>query len=172
MTSLEKRLRRNVTHDELLDRELVFVPKNVSRDDIREIGRRYGPRRKRSSVVRMILGLVDFVACYCSPFLGLLVGAEYAAARALYPLVGEQKEFGDSLRLFLGDTLTRHVEDMSKAFEIAGALLAATPKIVSAALYGALAGIIFYVIAKRLLIGAAALRRSLALRRKVRALLG
>jgi hypothetical protein len=172
MTTYQKRLRRHILRDELFDRELDFLPKTIARDDVREIARRYGPQRKRSALGRAFRGLVDFFFRYTSPFLGMIVGAEYAAAKALYPLIGEQKQFGDSLKLFLGEDLGAKVEDMSKAFEIAGTLMAATPKIVSAALYGALFGILTYIILKRLLILAISLRRKLVINRKVSGLLG
>jgi hypothetical protein len=102
----------------------------------------------------------------------MIAGAEYAAAKALYPLIGAQERFGDSLRAFLGENLSQTMEDMSKAFEVAGALVAATPKIVTAALYGALFGIVAYIALKRLLIIAVSLRRRLTLNRKVCQLLG
>ena len=172
MTTYGKRLRRSILRNELFDRELDFLPKTIPRDDVREIARRYGPQRKRFALGRAFRGLIDFVSRYTAPFLGLIVGAEYEAAKALYPLIGEQKEFGESLKLFLGEDLGARVEDMSKAFEIAGALMAATPKIVSAALYGALFGILAYIIVKRLLILAISVRRRLVINRKVSELLG
>jgi hypothetical protein len=156
MKAYEKRLRRNILRNELLDRELDYLPQTITRDDVRELARRYGPQRQRSMPGRAFWG----------------VGAEYAAAKALYPLIGEQKQFGDSLRLVLGDTLGEKVEDMSKALEIAGALMAATPDIVSSALYGALFGILAYIVAKRLLILSVSLRRRLVINRKVSGLLG
>lgn len=171
MTTYEKRLRRNILRNELFDRELDFLPGTITRDDIREIARRYGPQRKRSALGRAFRGLIDFVSRYSAPFLGMIVGAEYAAAKALYPLFGEQKKFGDSLKLFLGENLGAKVEDMSKAFEMAGALIAATPKIIFSALYGALFGILAYIIVKRLLILAISLKRRLAINRKVSELL-
>lgn len=167
MTAYVKRLRRNIMRNELLDRELDFLPTTIDRDDVREVARRYGPCRKRSSLGRAALGLADFLLRYASPFLGMIVGAEYAAAKALYPLIGEQKRFGDSLRVFLGEELSKRVEDLSKAFEVAGALVAATPKIVTSALWGALIGVVAYVVLKRLLMLAVSLRRRLLLNRKV-----
>jgi len=172
MTVYEKRLRRNVLTNRLLDRELDFLPSTVNRDDVREVARTYGPQRRRSALVRLVLAPVDFAARYGAPFMGMIAGAEYAAAKALYPLIGQQKRFGDSLRLFLGENLSQKVEDMSKAFEVAGALVAATPKIVSAALYGALLGIVAYIVVKRLLIIMISIRRRLVLNRKVSDLLG
>jgi hypothetical protein len=172
MTTYQKRLRRHIFRDELLDRELDFLPKTITRDDVREIARRYGPRRRPSTLVRAFGGLIDFVFRYASPFLGMIVGAEYAAAKALYPLIGEEKQFGDSLRVFLGEDLSTRLEDMSKAFEVAGTLVAATPKIIFAGLYGALFGILAYIILKRLLIFAISLRRRMVINRKVSALLG
>lgn len=172
MKANEKRLRRNVLRNELLDRELDFLPETIARDDVRELARRYGPQRKRSMPGRAFRGLFDFILRYSAPFLGMIVGAEYATAKALYPLMGEQKQFGDSLRLILGEDISAKVEDMSKAFEIAGALMAATPDIVSSALYGALFGILAYIAAKRLLILSVSLRRRLVINRKVSGLLG
>lgn len=171
MTVYEKRLRRNIVKNRLLDRELDFLQSGISRDDVREIARTYGPQRRRSAAVRLALGLIDFVARYTAPFLGMIAGAEYAAVKALYPIIGEQKQFGDSLRLYLGEDLGRKMEDMSKAFEIAGTLVAATPKIVYAALYGALLGIVVYIALKRLLIIAVSLRRRLVLKGKISKLL-
>ena len=158
--------------DELLDRELDFLSSAVTRDDVREIARRYGPRRRRSAPWRALLGLTDFLLRYSSPFMGMIVGAEIAITRAFYPILGEQKEFGDSLKLILGDSLSQRVEDMSKALEIAGTLLKATPDIAMAAVYGALAGIAVYVVVKRALILAVALGRRLKLNRKIAELLG
>jgi hypothetical protein len=172
MKAYMKRLRRNITRNELLDRELDFLPSTISRDDVREVARTYGPLRRRSAAARVIFGLTDFFARYSAPFVGMLVGAEYAAAKALYPLIGEESRFGDSLRLFLGENLGRKVEDMSKAFEVAGTLVAATPKIVTAALYAGLLGIVAYVVMKRLLIVAVSLRRRMALGRKLAELVG
>jgi hypothetical protein len=102
----------------------------------------------------------------------MIVGAEIAITKALYPILGEQKEFGDSLKLILGDSLSQKVEDMSKVLEVTGTLMKATPDIVAAALYGALAGIVAYVVLKRALILAVALMRRLKLNRKVAELLG
>ncbi|NQU07591.1 MAG: hypothetical protein HQ583_03440 [Candidatus Abyssubacteria bacterium] len=172
MKAYMKRLRRNIKRNELLDRELDFLPSTIGRDDVREVARTYGPLRRRSAAGRVIFGLTDFFARYSAPFVGMLVGAEYAAAKALYPLIGEEGRFGDSLRLFLGENLGRKVEDMSKAFEVAGALVAATPKIVTAALYAGLLGIAAYVVMKRLLIAAVSLRRRMALGRKLAELVG
>ncbi len=172
MQAHEKRMRRNILRDELLDRELDFLPNTIVRDDVREVARRYGPRRRRSALWRALLGLTDFALRYSSPFMGMIVGAEIAITRAFYPILGEQKEFGDSLRLVLGDSLSQRVEDMSKALEIAGTLMKATPDIVSAALYGALIGIAAYIVLKRALILAVAFMRRLKLNRKVAELLG
>jgi hypothetical protein len=172
MPAHEKRLRRNIMRDELLDRELDFLPNTIVRDDVREVARRYGPRRRRSALWRAALGLTDFVLRYSSPFMGMIVGAEIAITRALYPILGEQKEFGDSLRLILGDSLSQRVEDMSKALEVAGTLMKATPDIVAAALYGALAGIAAYVVLKRALILAVAFMRRLKLNRKIAEVVG
>jgi len=171
MTTYQKRLRRNILRNELLDRELDFLPRTVARDDVREIARKYGPRRRRSTAGRAFRGLVDFVLRYAAPFAGMIIGAEYAAAKALYPLIGEQKEFGESLRLFLGEDISSRVQNMSKAFEITGTMMAATPDIVASALYGALFGIAAYIVAKRLLIFAVSLRRRMIINRKVSQLL-
>ena len=172
MPTHEKRLRQNIMRDELLDRELDFLSSSITRDDVREIARRYGPRRRRSALWGALLGLTDFLLRYSSPFMGMLVGAEIAITKAFYPILGEQKEFGDSLRLLLGDSLSQRVEDMSKALEIAGTLLKATPDIAAAALYGALAGIAAYIVVKRALILAVAFKRRLKLNRKIAELLG
>jgi len=172
MKAYEKRLRRNILRNELLDRELDFLPNTITRDDVRELARRYGPQRKRSISRRALLGLIDFVCRYSAPFFGMIVGAEYAAAKALYPLIGEEKQFGDSLKLFFGEDLGSRVEDMSKAFEITGTMMAATPDIVASALYGALFGILAYIVTKRLLILSVSLRRRLVINRKVSGLLG
>lgn len=171
MTTYQKRLKRHILKDELFDRELDFLPKTIARDDVREIARRYGPQRRRSPLGRGFWGLIDFILRYSSPLLGMIVGAEYAAAKALYPLIGEEKQFGDSLRLFLGEDLSTKLEDMNKAFEVAGTLIAATPKIVFSALYGALFGILAYITLKRLLIVAISLRRRMVINRKVSDLL-
>jgi hypothetical protein len=146
---------------------LDFLPANVDRDDVREVARRYGPRRRRSATFRYAAGLIDFLARYSAPFIGLIAGAEYAAAKALYPLMGREERYGDSLRLFLGEDLGQKMADMGKAFEVTGTLVAATPNIVACALYGALIGIVGYYMLKWMLILAVFSRRRLKLRRKV-----
>jgi hypothetical protein len=172
MKAYEKRLRRNILRNELLDRELDFLPKTIVRDDVRELARRYGPRRRRSMPGRFLLGLIDFASRYGAPFLGMVIGANYEAGKAFFPLMGEQKQFLGPLRLILGEDLSKKVEDMGKALEIAGALLSAIPDIVTSALYGALFGIVAYIVAKRLLILFVSLRRRLVINRKVSGLLG
>jgi hypothetical protein len=172
MKTYEKRLKRNILRNEILDRELDYLPKTIARDDVREIARRYGPQRRRSMSGRALLGLIDFVTRYGAPFLGMVAGAEYAAAKALYPLIGEEKEFGDALRFILGEDISTRVKDMSKALEIAGALTAATPDIVASALYGALFGIVAYIMVKRFLIVSVSLRRRLVINKRVSGLLG
>lgn len=162
-----KRVARSIMKDKLLDRELDFLPSNISRDNIREMGRRYGPQRRRSLPARCLLGVIDVLARYSAPFLGLLAGAEYAAAKALYPLIGKEERFGDSLRLFLGEDLGQKAADMSKVFEVTGTLVAATPRIVVCALYGALIAIVAYYAAKWFLILCASFRRRAVIGRKV-----
>jgi hypothetical protein len=172
MTTYGKRLKRNIARNRLLDRELDFLPSTIDRDDVREIARAYGPQRRRSAPARAVLGMVDFIAKYSSPFLGMLVGAEYTAAKALYPLIGKEQRFGESLRFFLGEDLSRRIDDANKAFKVTGALVAATPDIIVAALYGALIGIVVYVALKWMMILGVSYRRRLRLGRRVRELLG
>jgi len=150
-TTIEKRLRRTIAQNQLLSRELDFLPSNISRDDIRELARRYDPHRRRSAPARMALGAMDFFARYSAPFAGLIVGANYSAAKALYPLIGKEEQFGDSLKIFLGENMGQRVADTSKAFKVTGALVAATPDIIFAALYGAVIGIAVYFVAKWML---------------------
>jgi hypothetical protein len=155
----------------LLDRELDFLPSTVNRDEVRELARRYGPQRKRSAPKRMLVGLIDFLVRYSAPVLGMIAGAEIRAAQALYPLMGEEERMGDSLRLFLGEDIGRKISDMNKAFEMTGALVAATPKIVFAALYGAVLGIVVYYVAKWFLVGGLVVRRRRVLQRKIEEIL-
>jgi hypothetical protein len=171
MTPRAKQTTKHIMRNKILDRELDFLPSTVNRDDVREIARRYGPQRRHSAPVRFMGGAFDFFARYSAPFVGLLAGAEYAAARALYPLIGEEERFGDALRLYLGEELGRKAAEMSKAFEVTGALVAATPKIVTNALYGALIGIGVYYAAKWTLVLSAFLHRRARLKRKVSQLL-
>jgi hypothetical protein len=171
-TTLEKRLRRNVAKNQLLSRELDFLPSNVSRDSVREIARRYGPLRRRSTLSHGILGIVDFLARYSSPFVGMIIGAEYAAARALFPLMGEEKQFGDALRLYLGENLGQRVADTTNAFKVTGTLVAATPDIIFSALYGAVIGIAAYFVLKWFLMFGVWQRRRSKLNRKLSQLLG
>ena len=171
MTTNVKRVTRNIIKDKLLDRELDFLPANIDRDNVREVARRYSPRRKRSAPLRFMVSTADVLARYSAPFVGLLAGAEYAAAKALYPLMGQEERYGDSLRLYLGEDLGQKMADMGRAFEVTGTLVAATPKIVVCALYGALAGIGVYYVAKWILILGVFSRRRLKLRRKVSELL-
>jgi len=162
-----KRVARNIMKDKVLDRELDFLPSNVSRDDIREVARRYGFRRRRSAPVRIVVGLIDVVARYSSPFVGLIVGAEYAAYKALQPLMGKEERWGDSLRFFLGKDLGQKVADMGNAFEVMGAMVAATPKIFVCAIYGAILGVAAYYALKWMLILSSSVRRRAVVRRKV-----
>jgi hypothetical protein len=171
MTLNEKRVIKNLTRNKFLDRELDFLPSKVSRDEVREIARTYGPLRRRSVLSRMILGFISFLARYSAPFVGLIVGAEYAAAKALYPLIGNEERFGDSLRLFLGEDLSQKVADMNKVFEVTGTLVAATPKIITCALYGAVIGIAAYYISKWVLLLCTSFRRRVILKRKIRQIL-
>ena len=97
----------------------------------------------------------------------MIIGAEYRAAKALYPLIGEEQSYGDSLRVFLGENLSQKIDDAGKVFKITGELVAATPDIVAAALYGALAGILAYHALKWTLILGASYRRKRKLRRKI-----
>jgi hypothetical protein len=172
MTTYGKRLKRNIARNRLLDRELDFLPSTIDRDDVREIARSYGPQRRRSAPARAVLGMFDFIAKYSSPFLGMLVGAEYTAAKALYPLIGKEQRFGESLRFFLGEDLGRRIDDANKAFKVTGALVAATPDIIFAALYGALIGIVVYIALKWMMIFGLSFRRRRKLGRRVRELLG
>jgi len=171
MLTNEKRLKRNIFRNEILDRELDYLPATINRDDVREMARMYGPRRSRSIPIRVAAGTLDFIARYSAPFIGMVAGAEYRAAKALYPLIGTESRFGDSLRMFLGESIGTRIEDTSKAFEVAGALIAATPQIVVAALQGALLGIAAYYLVKWSLILGASYRRKMTLVRKVRELL-
>lgn len=172
MSTYKKRVKRNIVRNQLLDRELDYLPSGIDRDEVREIARMYGPRPRRTAPVRLVLGAFDFAARYSAPFLGMIVGAEYQAAKALYPLIGEEQSYGESLRLFLGEDLSRRIEDTSKAFKVTGALVAATPDIVFSALYGAIAGIVVYCALKWGLAAALSVRRRLKLRRKIAEMLG
>ncbi|MBI5116227.1 hypothetical protein HZA56_07105 [Candidatus Poribacteria bacterium] len=167
-----RRLKRSISRNELLDRELDFLSSTISRDDVREIARRYGPLRRRSALGRMAIGLVDFAAKYGAPFAGMLIGAEYRAAQALTPLIGAEQRYGDSLRAFLGQNISQKIEDTNKAFQIAGALIAATPDIAASTLYGALYGIAAYYVLKWFLALNSSFRRRLRLTRKISELLG
>jgi hypothetical protein len=171
MTTYGKRLKRNIARNRLLDRELDFLPSTISRDEVREIARTHGPQRRSSLPVRAALGMTDFLAKYSAPFLGMLIGAEYRAAKALYPLIGKEERFGDSLRFFLGESLSQRVDDANKVFKITGALVAATPDIILAALYGALIGIAGYCVLKWMLILGTFYRRKRKLARKISGLL-
>ena len=168
----EKRLQRNIARNQVLDRELDYLSSTINRDDVREIARRYGPQRRRSVPVRIVAGMTDFCARYSAPFLGMVIGAEYRAAKALYPLIGKETSYGDSLRFFLGESMGKRIEDASKAFEVAGALVAATPHIVVAALYGAVLGIVAYYMVKVTVLLGASYRRRSKIRRQIVALLG
>lgn len=172
MTTYGKRLKRNIARNRVLDRELDFLPSTIDRDEVREIARMYGPQRRRSAPARAVLGMTDFVAKYSAPFLGMIAAAEYTAAKALYPLIGEEQRFGESLRFFLGEDLSRRIDDANKAFKVTGAMVAATPDIIFAALYGAVLGIVAYVGLKWMMILGLSLRRRRKLGRRVRELLG
>ena len=111
--------------------------------------------------------MTDCLARYSAPFIGMVIGAEYQAAKALYPLIGKETRFGDSLRFFLGESIGERIDNASKAFEVAGALVAATPHIIVAALYGAVTGIAAYYLVKWALILGASYRRRLKLSRKI-----
>jgi hypothetical protein len=167
----EKRLKRNISKNQILDRELDYLSSTISRDDVREIARRYGPQRRRSVPVRIVAGTTDFFARYSAPFAGMVIGAEYRAAKALYPLIGRETRFGDSLRFFLGESIGKRIDEASKAFEVAGTLVAATPHIVVAALYGAVMGVVAYYVVKVTLMLGASYRRRSKIRRKVAELL-
>lgn len=171
MTTFEKRLKRNVARNQVLDRELDYLPATVDRDDVRELARKYGPQKRRSIPIRAVLGATDFILRYSSPFIGMIAGAEYAAARALYPLIGEEQRPMESLRLFLGEDAAKRIEDTNKAFKVTGTLVAATPEIVSSALYGAVAGILVYCLFKWSLMSGASFRRNMKLRKSLRELL-
>ncbi|GAB4332165.1 MAG: hypothetical protein Kow0099_03910 [Candidatus Abyssubacteria bacterium] len=172
MKTYAKRLRQSILRNQLLDRELDYLPSTVDRDEVREIARIYGPPRRRSYPARFAIGVIDFVARYSAPFIGMIVGAEYEAARALYPLIGKEERFGEALRIFLGEEWGQRVEDTGKAFKVTGTLVAATPDIIYAALYGALLGIIAYIVLKWSLIAGGSFRRRMKLRRKIVELLG
>ncbi|RJP71716.1 MAG: hypothetical protein C4532_07160 [Candidatus Abyssobacteria bacterium SURF_17] len=144
MTTNEKRLKRNIARNQILDRELDYLPSAISRDEVRQIARMYGPRRPRVFATRALLGLFGVLSRYAAPFLGMVAGAEYRAAKALYPLMGKEQRLGDSLRFFLGESLSRKIDDANMAFKMTGALVAATPDIIFAALYGAVIGIAAY----------------------------
>ena len=171
METNERRLKRNINMNRLLDRELDFLSSRISRDEVREVARMYGPQRRRSRLVLIVVGITDFFARYSAPFVGMVIGAEYRAAKALYPLMGKETRLGDSLRIFLGESIGKRVEDTSKAFEIAGALVAATPHIVVSALYGAIVGVVVYYLVKWALILGVSYRRKMKLGRKIQALL-
>jgi hypothetical protein len=171
MKTYAKRVRQNILRNQLLDRELDYLPATVERDEVRQIARVYGPSRRRSFPARFAFGLIDFLARYSAPFIGMIVGAEYQAAKALYPLIGKEERFGEALRMFLGEEWGQRVQDTSNAFKVTGTLVAATPDIIYSALYGALTGIIVYVGLKWMLMAGGAFRRRLKLRRKISELL-
>ena len=170
-TTIEKRLRKNVIKNQLLSRELEFLPSDISRDDIRELARRYDPHRRRPAPARMALGAIDFFARYSAPFAGLIAGANFRAAKALYPLIGKEEQFGDSLKIFLGENVSQQVADTTKAFKVTGALVAATPDIVITALYGAVIGVAIYFVAKWMLMLTVWYGRRSRLNRKLSVLL-
>jgi hypothetical protein len=172
MSSCGKRLKKNIARNQLLDRELDYLPSTVERDAVREIARRYGPLRRRSLPVRLFTGLISFVLRYGAPFLGLLIGAEYRAAKALYPLMGEEQQFGDSLKVFLGEGLARKVDDTNKVMKMTGALVSATPEIIMWALYGVLLGILFYYLLKWALLLATGFRRKRKMHKRITELVG
>jgi hypothetical protein len=167
MTSNVRQVMRNIKKDKLLDRELDFLPPKINRDDIREIGRKYGPRRRRSLPVRLVLGAMGFAARYGALFAGMIVGAEYAAVDALRPLVVKEEHWGDSLRFFLGEGMGQKAAETGKALELAGTLVAATPRIIVSALYGALIGIAAYYFASWVLVLCLSYKRRAVVSRKV-----
>jgi hypothetical protein len=167
MSTLAKRLKRNIARNQLLDRELDYLPETINRDDVRLLARRYGPLRKRSLIGKMSSGATGFFFRYSAPFIGMIIGAEYRAARALQPVMGEEQRFGDSLRAFLGESLAKKVDDTNKSLQIAGTLLAATPEIILWALYGAVAGIAAYYTLKWALLLGLGQRRKKALSKRI-----
>ena len=167
MITNERRLQRNIMKNQLLDSELDFLPATISRDDIRELARTHDPQRRGPISVRIIAGTTDFIARYSAPFLGMVAGAEYRAAKALYPFVGEEARYGDSLRLFLGENIGKRIDDTGKAFEVTDALISATPNIVGAALYGAAMGIAAYYLVKWTVLLGASFWRITKLRRRI-----
>jgi len=171
MTTHNKRLKRNIIKNHILDRELDFLPSTINRDDVREIARRYGPLRRRSAPARILISIISFFLRYGMPLAGMVAGAEYSAAKALYPLMGKEQHFGESLRFFLGQDLSQRIKDTNQAFKVAGALVSATPEIVASALYGAVIGIVAYYVLKWMLALAGAFRRRRKLTRKISELL-
>ncbi len=172
MTAHNKRLKRNITKNLVLDRELDFLPSTINRDDVREIARRYGPLRRRSVPARMLVSVISFFLRYGMPLAGMVAGAEYRAAKALYPLMGKEQQYGESLRFFLGQDLSQRVKDTNQAFKVAGALVAATPEIVVSALYGAVIGIFAYYFLRLALALTGSYRRRRKLTRKIAELVG
>ncbi|MBI4829950.1 MAG: hypothetical protein HY801_00010 [Candidatus Lindowbacteria bacterium] len=163
-----RRLKRHILRNELLDRELDFLPSTISRDDVREVARKYGPQRRRLPLVRMAVSAADFVVRYGAPVAGMLLGAEYRTAQVLTPLVGPEQRVGDSLRILLGQNLGRQLEDTNRTLQIAGAL----PDIVSYTFYGALIGLVAYYTLKWLLVLNVSYRRRVKLTRKIAEVLG
>jgi hypothetical protein len=172
MGTFGKRLKKNITRNLLLDRELDFLPATVNRDEVREIARRYGPLQRRSLIGKLFTGLIGFLFRYGLPLVGMIIGAEYQAARALQPLIGKEQRYGDSLRIFLGESMAKKVEDTTNSFKMAGALIAATPEIIFWALYGAAAGICLYLFLRWSLMLTAGYRRKRKLNRRIRDLVG
>lgn len=170
MSTYGKRLKKNIAHNQLLDRELDFLPATVDRDEVREIARRYGPLRRRSLSRRIFLGVGGFFLRYGAPFLGMILGAEYRAAQALYPLMGKEEKFGDSLKAFLGEGLAKKVDNANMALKMTGALVAATPEIIFWALYGAVLGIVFYYLLRWTALLGIAFRRRRKMNRRLREL--
>ncbi len=171
MTTHKKRLKRSILKNLILDRELDFLPSTINRDDVREIARRYGPLRHRPAPARMLASIISFLLRYGMPLAGMVAGAEYRAAKALYPLMGKEQHFGESLQFFLGQDLSQRVKDTNQAFKVAGALVAATPEIVAAALYGAVIGIVAYYVLKWMVALVGSFRRRRKLSRKISELL-
>ncbi|RJP14018.1 MAG: hypothetical protein C4520_21950 [Candidatus Abyssobacteria bacterium SURF_5] len=172
MGTVGKRLKRNIARNQLLDRELDYLPATIDRDEVREMARRYGPLRRRSLAGRLFSGASGFVLRYGAPFIGLIAGAEYQAAKALYPLIGEEQRLGDSLRIVLGEDLSKRVDDANTAFKVTGALVGATPDIMWGALYGAFLGIVAYYVLRWTVLLGSNVRRRRKLNKKISELMG
>jgi hypothetical protein len=170
MNTLAKRLRKNIQRNQLLDRELDYLPATINRDEVRLLARKYGPSRRRSLVGKTIAGASGFVLRYGAPFIGMILGAEFRAMKALAPLIGKEERFGDSLRMFLGEGLAKKVDDTNKMMKMTGAMVSATPEIFLWAFYGAVWGVVVYYILRWSLMLAIGNHRKRKLYKKIKLL--